>query len=341
MNRQHFYRGHMKVRTDFICGHEFVGTVEQVGSDVKNFKPGQTVVVPFFSACGLCYFCKQGQSSRCLEGQSFGIPTNDRFVNGGQAEYVRIPNADGTLVLAPETIPREMLVLMADIFPTGYFAARRFLGDLPPEKAKKAVNVVIGCGPVGCCAISSAKYLTRGAKVFAIDMVADRLKEAEKLGAIPLNLGDGTEKITKAIHDATEGRGADVVMEVVGNADALKLALEVLRPFGHISSVGVHTGEFNFKPADVYAKNATVAFGRCPARSLFEESLAALEVVQDQIKFLAGLTMKLEDAVEAYEIFDSKKVGYSFNRISSTRSEFTDTLCRFIKLYSTWDRFSA
>lgn len=300
----------MKVPTGFVCGHEFVGVIDQVGSNVKKFEVGQEVVVPFFTACGSCFFCTHGESSRCVEGQSFGVPTSSNFVDGGQAQYVRIPNADGTLVLAPKTIPKEMLVLMADIMPTGYFAARRFLVDLKPVEAKQTVSVVIGCGPVGCCAIASARYLTRGGKVFAIDLVEERLKAVEQLGATPLNLGDGVESVSKAINDATGGRGADVVMEIVGSSESLKLALDLVRPFGKISSVGVHTGVFNFNPADMYAKNATLALGRCPARSLFEEALVVLEAVQDQIKFLVGRTMKLEEAPEAYKLFEQRKVSH-------------------------------
>lgn len=298
----------MKIPTGFISGHEFVGIVDEVGSDVRGIEIGKEYVVPFFTACGNCFFCKREEASRCPHGNLFGNSQGTISIDGGQADYVRVPLADTTLVEAPKTIKKELLVLMADIFPTGYFGARRFLSGLRPDLAKESVSVVIGCGPVGCCAIASAKYLTRGAKVFAVDSVPERLEEAKKLGAIPLPLG---EDPAKAVKDATEGRGADVVMEIVGHADALQLAFQLVRPFGKISSIGVHTEDLTFRGFDVYGKNVTMAFGRCPVRSIFEEALTVLEAVQDQILFLTGTKMKLEDAQEAYQLFDQRKVSLS------------------------------
>lgn len=278
---------------------------------MTNFNIGDEVVVPFFTACGSCFFCKRGEASRCPNGKLFGNSQGTISIDGGQAQYVRVPLADTTCVIAPKTIPRDLLVLMADIFPTGYFGARRFLAGLRPDEAKQTVSVVIGCGPVGICAIASAKYLTRGAKVFAIDSVNERLAEAEKLGAIPLKPDADPAKVIK---EATDGRGADVVMEIVGHADALQLAFQLIRPFGKISSIGVHTEEIPFKGFELYGKNVTMAFGRCPVRSLFEEALVVLEAVQDQIKFLCGRKMKLEDAPEAYRLFEQRKVSHAKTR---------------------------
>lgn len=290
---------------------------------MTNFKVGEEVVIPFFTACGSCFFCKRGEASRCPNGKLFGNSQGTISIDGGQAEYVRVPLADTTMVLAPKTIPRELLVLMADIFPTGYFGARRFLSGLRPDEAKQTVSVVIGCGPVGICAIASAKYLTRGAKVFAIDSVPERLAEAEKLGAIALKLDP--ESNAQAVKDATEGRGADVVMEIVGHTDALQLAFTLVRPFGKISSIGVHTATIPMEGFHLYGKNVTMAFGRCPVRSIFEEALAVLEDVQDQVKFLCGTTMKLEEAPEAYKIFEQRKV----SGIPPYRFSYRDMLTRF------------
>lgn len=197
---------------------------------------------------------------------------------------------------------------MADIFPTGYFGARRFLSGLRPDEAASTVVVVVGCGPVGLCAVASAKYLTRGAaKVFAVDSVSERLEEAQKLGAVPLKSGDSPAEVVKA---ATEGRGADVVIEVVGRADALQLCLDLVRPFGEVSSIGALNEPLNMTGANTYGKNVTISFGRCPVRSIFEEALTALEAIQDQIMFLTGSNMKLEDAPKAYELFEQRKVQY-------------------------------
>ena len=184
----HFYRGHLKCPPNFICGHEFVGEIVEKGDSVSQFNIGDKVVVPFYTACGECYYCVRGQASRCSKGELFGNSAPANTIDGGQAEYVRTPLADTTLVAAPKDIPEEMLVLMADIFPTGYFAAARFLKDLPERDRKEFTAVVIGCGPVGICATVCA--LTMCDNVVCIDSAEDRLKETERLGAKTINLKD-------------------------------------------------------------------------------------------------------------------------------------------------------
>ena len=262
------------------------------------------VVVPFYTACGQCFYCVRGQASRCSEGQLFGNALSADSIDGGQAEYVRVPLCDTTCVRAPTTIPEEMLVLMADIFPTGYFAASRFLKNLNARDRKEFTTVVVGCGPVGLCAIACATTMVD--TVYAIDSVPERLEEAKALGAIPIHL---TEQDPVAeIKKVTNGRGADVVMEVVGHADAFHLAFDMIRPWGQISSIGVHTEPINMNGLMMYGKNVSMAFGRCPVRSIFEEALEVLVKEQKKLAFLCGKTMSLEDAPKAYEDFEQRKV---------------------------------
>lgn len=230
----HFYRSHLKCPPGFICGHEFVGEIIEKGTDVKKFNLGDKVVVPFTTACGECFYCIRGQSSQCAKGELFGIGLPTKAIDGGQAEYVRCPFADSTVVNAPDGIPEEMLVLMADIFPTGYFAASRFLKDLSPRDREAYTAVVIGCGPVGICAIASAKTMVKN--VIAVDSVSSRLELAAKLGAQVVNLNDSP--VNKVL-ESTGNRGADVVVECVGTADAWKQAFDMIRPWGQISSIGV------------------------------------------------------------------------------------------------------
>ncbi|GIZ41204.1 hypothetical protein CKM354_000451800 [Cercospora kikuchii] len=272
----HFYRGQLKVPAGFICGHEFVGDIVEIGNKVEKFSIGEKVVVPFYTACGKCFYCIRGQASRCGQGQLFGNALSADSIDGGQAEYVRVPLCDTTCVRAPSNIPEELLVLMADIFPTGYFAASRFLKNLEPRDRQNFTSVVVGCGPVGICAIACA--VTMVDTVYAIDSVPERLEQAAALGAIPIHL---TEQDPIAeIMKATDGRGADVVMEVVGHPDALQLSLDLIRPWGSISSVGMHNHALALEGFQLYSKNATLAFGRCPVRSIFEDALALL-VKQD------------------------------------------------------------
>lgn len=192
---------------------------------------------------------------------------------------------------------------MADIFPTGYFCASRFLNTLSKEEARSSVTAVVGCGPVGSCSIATA--LTRCDTGFAIDMVPERLAEAERLGAKPLLLTEDPASVIKA---ATEGRGADIALEVVGTLDAMRLCVDIVRPFGCVSSVGVQTETVALEGPVLYGKNLTIAWGRCPVRGIFEEALEALINLQGSVAFLCEKTMDLEEAVVAYRLFNDRKV---------------------------------
>lgn len=187
-----------------------------------------------------CFYCKNGYSSRCVHSLLFGSERLD----GAQADYVRVPFADGTVVKAPSEIDDKALILMADIFPTGYFGARNAFNNLGMLDPTEATAVVIGCGPVGLCAVVSAlEYKPK--HLFAIDSVDSRLEIARSLGAEPLNFKTDPEGVNKRIKEVTGGRGADIVIEVVGLKPALRTAYEVIRPFGFISSIGVHNSDVN------------------------------------------------------------------------------------------------
>lgn len=143
---------------------------------------------------------------------------------------------------APEEINDKALVLMADIFPTGYFAAHNGFKEFTKEQISKLTVVVIGCGPVGLCALINAEEY-KPKNLLAVDSVPSRLELAKSLGAEPWNFQTDSEGLEKRVKELTDGRGADVVIEVVGLSPALKMGFELLRPWGTISSVGVHNGE--------------------------------------------------------------------------------------------------
>jgi threonine dehydrogenase-like Zn-dependent dehydrogenase len=149
------------------------------------------------------------------------------------------------VVKAPPGIEEKYLVLMADIWPTGYFAAANAFNNLTPAQIRESTVVIIGCGPVGLCAVANAtEYAPK--HLFAVDRVESRLDLAKGLGAEPLNSLTDLEGLKKRIKEVTDGRGADVVIEVVGLSPALELGFEILRPWGIISSVGVHNAEVCF-----------------------------------------------------------------------------------------------
>ena len=257
-------QGHQPSPTGFIMGHEFTGLVEEMGSDVKKFQKGDQVVSPFTVSCGECFYCKQGYSSRCSKCGLFGTAGLD----GAQAEYVRVPLADTTAVKAPEGIADNALVLMADIFPTGFFAAENAFKEMTKEQISDATVVLIGCGPVGLCALINAEDY-KPKHLLAVDSIQPRLDLAKSLGAEPWNFQTDREGLDKRVKELTDGRGADVVIgttprieiqtelvraradmispEVVGMSPALKMGFDLLRPWGVISSVGVHNAEVSPK----------------------------------------------------------------------------------------------
>lgn len=179
-----------------------------------------------------------------------------------------MPHADGTLVRAPPNINDELLIMMSDIFPTGYYGAMRAVSHFETEASgklsrsdalrmakqplKSAVFVCLGCGIVGLCAIMTA-VLKGAGTVFCVDSVPDRLEQAQRMGGIALRLG--VDDVQDVVLKATDGRGADAVIENVGNQPALKMAMELLRPCGVLSSVGFHQSEMPFTALQGYQKN--------------------------------------------------------------------------------------
>ncbi|KAL9638162.1 MAG: hypothetical protein Q9164_001724 [Protoblastenia rupestris] len=285
----HIFRGYEPSPTGFIMGHEFTGTVEEVGADVKNFKEGDQIVSPFTVSCGECFYCKQGYSSRCSKCQ------------------VRVPLADATAVKAPEGIADNALVLMADIFPTGYFAANNAFKDMTQEQIAEATVVVIGCGPVGLCALINAENY-KPKHLLAVDSIQSRLDLAKSLGGEPWSFQTEREGLEKRVRDLTEGRGADVVIEVVGMTPALKMGFDLLRPWGVISSVGVHNAEIPWTGEQAYGKNLRIQMGRCPVRSIFPQALDMLKQKQHLLGFMADKIMPMTEAAEGYDLFDKMKV---------------------------------
>ncbi|KAI2717800.1 hypothetical protein DTO013E5_7393 [Penicillium roqueforti] len=296
----HMFRGVEPAGKDFIMGHEFVGTIVEMGSAVKTLQKGDRVVTAFTTSCGECFYCKQGWSSRCDKNGLFGCDSLD----GGQAEYARIPNAEGSVMKAPEGVDEKYLVLMGDIFPTGWFAANNAFKNSTPQQIAEQTVVLIGCGPVGLCALINAlEYKPK--HILAVDSVPSRLELAKSLGAEPWNFQLDRAGLDKRVQELTNGRGADAVIEVVGLSPALRTGFELLRPWGTISSVGVHNGEIPWDGNDAYSKNLTVQMGRCPVRSVAPRALEVLKRNQHKLGFMTDKIMPLSQAVEGYKLFEA------------------------------------
>ena len=281
-----------------VMGHEFVGTVIETGNAVNKLYKGSRVLSPFTTSCGECFYCRIGLTCRCEKGNLFGWVQSGHGLNGAQAQYIRVPMADTTLVSLSNDLSEEKGLLLGDIFSTGYFCAEN------AGVNNKGTYVVIGCGPVGLMAILAAKDL--GAEnLFALDHSNERLQMAKEFGATPLN-----PLITDArsmILNATNGRGADAVMEVVGSPDALRSAIDLLRPGGTISSVGVHTAKhFSFSPGEAYDKNLVYKIGRCSAHYYAERLLREQVIQRYPVEKIITHHFGLTDGAKAYDVFDKK-----------------------------------
>ena len=284
-----------------VLGHELVGEVVEVGREVRHFKVGQRVMSPFTTNCGDCEFCRIGLTCRCIKGALFGWVACGEGIHGAQAEYVRVPLADGSLLALPEGLSPEIGLLMGDVLPTGYFCAD--MAGIRPG----GTYAVLGCGPVGLMAIVGCKHLGAG-NLYAVDRVPERLALAREFGAIPVNFE--SQDVKGLILDATNGRGADAVLEVVGSPQASRLAYDLVRPGGTISTVGVHTStQFSFSPVEAYDKNLTFKIGRCPARHYMAKLLPLAQSGRWDLQKIISHRMPLRDGAEAYRMFDQKRDG--------------------------------
>jgi threonine dehydrogenase-like Zn-dependent dehydrogenase len=199
-----------------IIGHEGVGIVQEVGAQVRNYRPGDRVLIPSTLACGYCSYCRAGYNAQCDNANPngknagtafFGGPKQTGPIHGLQAEYARIPFAASTLVALPEEISDEQAIPISDIFPTGYFAADE------AEVRPGDTVAVFGCGPVGLFAIASSG-LFGARRIFAIDHVPDRLSVAQKLGAEAINFDK--DHPVQVLKELTGGVGPDRVIDAVG-----------------------------------------------------------------------------------------------------------------------------
>lgn len=318
-------------------------------------------------------------SARCDASQLLGWrdPQSQEGLHGAQSEYVRIPQAAGSLYRLPREISDDEGLLLGDIASTAAYAVaqaglagwdfsngnsvfaleqlvaraievkdgniRLRSGSVPAAPTDRPVYAVVGCGPVGLLAIALSRIilLLRGysdISIFAVDSVPTRLEFAEKWGAVPLLLdlagspsSENSNKMDKmnktdivsaikatSLSRGRSGRGADAVIECVGANSALLNAYDILAPGGIVSSIGVHSTQFPFSPADVYDKNMTYKSGRCPARSLMSSVELLLRIAKTPDNGL-GVFMELSDVIshrlslsegpQGYDIFDKKLDG--------------------------------
>ncbi|MFN2466212.1 MAG: alcohol dehydrogenase catalytic domain-containing protein [Candidatus Dormibacteria bacterium] len=283
-----------------ILGHEFIGTVEEAGPDVKKFKPGDRALASFLVPCGKCWFCDRLQFGQCQEAQIFGYGVFTGDLAGGQAEYVRVPNADLALHHVKATLSDEQALFAGDILATGFHVA-----DIAGIKEGDSVAVV-GCGPVGLMAIQAAKTFKPG-KIFAIDSVDQRLELASGFGAEPIDLRQRNAVV--ACQDMTEGRGVDVVLECVGATAALVPTFDMVRPGGTVSVIGVHSEQMPEMPLQLmFLKAINLRFGgTANVVGRWDMVLEHIEKGDMHPESIISHRMKLDQAIEGYELFQSRE----------------------------------
>jgi threonine dehydrogenase-like Zn-dependent dehydrogenase len=279
-----------------VLGHEFVGVVEAVGDGVTAVKSGQRVVNTSMISDGTCPHCRAGRVTQCESRALFGYSGVYPRLEGGQAELVRIPNADRSLFVVPEGVSDDDAVFVADILPTGYAGVRR------GEVGVGDVVVVLGAGPVGLMAVMSAVGAAR--ELIAVDGVAARRALAETLGAHAV----APEDAAGAVASASAGMGADVVIEAAGALPALDASLELVRPQGTVSVIGAHfEPDYPLNNLLMFEKEITLRFTIGDPTRDRERLLATIGAGAMKPSQVITHRMPLAEAPDAYRLFDARE----------------------------------
>lgn len=322
-----------------VLGHEFMGEIVEMGSDIDTFDKGDRVVVPFTIACGSCHFCNHDLYSLCdnsnrnaeLARENLGHAISGIFgyshmlggFSGGQAEYVRVPYADVGPVKVPESLDDEQVLFLSDIFPTGYMAAEN-------AEIKGGDTVAVwGCGPVGQFAIQSA-WMMGAKRVVAIDSVSERLNMAENHGNAETIRTTNGDEVYQTLQEMTDGRGPDCCIDAVG-AEAhgggeispedsrfegkakpyvLQQIIQSCKKGGNVSVPGVYVGEMDGIPFGA-AMNKALSFkmGQTHMQHYMKPLLEKVENGEIDPSFIITHRHDLEEAPHAYENFRDKNDG--------------------------------
>ena len=282
----HFYDGDLPSDGGVAVGHEFLGTVVEVGAEVTGFRVGQRVLTASVAGCGRCPGCATGDPVTCDDGP---LVFGSGMLGGGQATAVAVPAADFQLLAIPEGIDDEAALLLTDNLATGWAGAQRAV--IPPG----GTVVVLGLGAVGLCAVRSALALGAG-RVLAVDPVAGRREVAARSGAEPLE-GPTVE----AVLAATGGRGADAVIDAVAIDATLDAALACVRAGGTVSVIGVHDLEpYAISPLGLLFRSVSLRWTTAPVHRTWPELVPRILDGTIDTSGIFTHTFPLEQAAEAY-----------------------------------------
>ena len=335
----HIYRGKIPTMEDGdILGHEFMGIVEEAGPAVTRVKRGDRVVIPFVIACGQCFHCLLNEYAACETTNTgrgailnakmikppaalFGYSRMYGGVPGGQAELVRVPQANVGPLVVPDVLSDEQVLFLSDILPTGYQAVLN--AGVEPGSSL----AIFGAGPVGLMAAACARML--GAEtIFMVDENAHRLDFARATyGIIPINF-DEVDDPAEAIVEATAGRGVDATIEAVGfeakgsvtetvmtnlklegsSGKAIRQAIAATRRGGTVSVPGVYAGFIHgFLFGDAFDKGLTFKMGQTHVQRFMPELLEAIGEGRLAPEVIISHRMKLADAAKGYEMFNAQE----------------------------------
>jgi threonine dehydrogenase-like Zn-dependent dehydrogenase len=288
------------MRPGSVIGHEFVGEVVAVGPAVRRFSVGDRVVGSFLVVCGACWYCRRGEFNHCERMWVLGYGMFVGDLDGAQAEYVRMPNADWNLHLVDPALTDEQAVFAGDILTTGAYIADRAgirEGD---------VVAITGAGPVGLFTLMNA-LTYRPARVLVVDLAEDRLKLAEQIGAEPIDASKVNPVVE--IQRRTEDRGADVVIECVGAPPALATALDAVRPGGTVAVIGVYTEmSYDLPLGEVWRRGVTIVMGgSCNVQGYWGRVLERVRTGEIDPTVIISHTLPLEEALRGYELFERRE----------------------------------
>jgi alcohol dehydrogenase len=274
-----------------IIGHEATATIVETGAAVFDFKVGDRVIVPCTTSCGRCVACRKGIFSSCERGGWLIGNT----VDGLQAEYACVPLADSSLHRIPEGMDEEAALMLADIVPTGL--------EVGVQKAEVALGdtvAVIGAGPIGLSTILAAQFYSP-ARIISIDLDANRLATARKLGAtITIDNSDG--KARDRVMELTQGQGVDVVIEAIGNPATFELAQQIIGPGGRMANIGIFSKSAPIHNHILWTKNITLRMGVVNTNTV-PALIKMMEAGRLDPTGLISHRMPLSEILKAYDIF--------------------------------------
>lgn len=294
----HIRKGNVPtVEVGRTLGHEGIGIIEEVGSAVSNFKQGDKVLISCITSCGTCPNCKNKLYSHCDSG---GWLLGNR-IDGTQAEYVRIPFADTSLYRLPKGVDEEPLVMLSDIFPTGYET-----GVLKGQIKLGDTVAIIGAGPIGLATLLTAQFYSPS-EIIVVDIDDFRLQIAKKLGA-SLTINNMDTKAVEKIMQHTHQKGVNVSIEAVGTPEAFETCQLILAPGGFLANIGVHGKSVSLHLENLWHENVTLTTALVDTHTI-PTLLKIVESKKLHPEQLITHHFSLNDAMKAYEVF-----GDAFNQ---------------------------